>query len=129
MGRADLNFSQAETALLLQFWDSQDNVLTTGPLCKRWVFGSTSPGRCENTAVPSQAQKFDLETYAQKKTSCLGCTFLWIPQNQGIEGFSCQPLPSAGSDVLPLSGYPPKALNFPQVFRSQAGLAVAAQEM
>lgn len=91
--------------------------------------GSTSPGRCENTALPVQPQKFDLENYAQKKASCLVCTFVWIPQNQGTEGISCQPLPSAGSDVLPLSGYLPKAINFSQVFSSQAELTVAAQEM
>lgn len=91
--------------------------------------GSTSPGGCENTALTIQAQKFDLETYDQKRVSCLGYIFLWIPQNQGTEGVSCQPLPSAGSDVLPLSGYLPEALTFSQVFWSQAELTVSAQKM
>lgn len=91
--------------------------------------GSSSPGRYENTALTLQAQNFHLETYAQKKVSCLGWFFLWIPQNQGTESVSCQPLPSAGSGVLPLSGYLPKALNFSQVFWSQAELTVVAQEM
>lgn len=49
--------------------------------------GSSSSGRCENTALTIRAQRFDLETNAQKNVSCLGYLFLWIPQHQDTECF------------------------------------------
>lgn len=80
MGRVGLNLSQAKTALQLRFWASQDNAVTTGPLCKRWVLAAPLLAGVK-TLLTIHAQRFDVETYAQKKFSCLGYLFLWIPQN------------------------------------------------